>query len=128
MAFESRLRHQNLQLQYKNDSLYERIEELESQVKNQNEKIFELKSKLKEESQKLQSFKDPEGCTDLRVILQDFEHNIKNLHKEKEIQYKNMRLSLRLLETMEQDRKTKFWTEEERRQQRNKTIATLRKT
>ena len=53
MAFESRLRHQNLQLQYKNDSLYERIEELESQVKNQNEKIFELKSKLKEESQKL---------------------------------------------------------------------------
>ena len=39
-----------------------------------------------------------------------------------------MRLSLRLLETMEQDRKTKFWTEEEQRQQRNKTIATLRRT
>ena len=61
----------------------------------------------------MQSFKDPEGCVSFRKILQDFELNIKSLHKEKEIQYKHMRQSLRLFEQLEKSRKTKFLSEEE---------------
>lgn len=44
------------------------------------------------------SIRDPEGCTELRLHLQDLERDVKGLEKEREGQYKQMRLMLRLLE------------------------------
>lgn len=47
------------------------------------------------------SIRDPEGCTALRLILQGLERDVKGLEKEREGQYKNMRLMLRLLEEVD---------------------------
>ena len=45
------------------------------------------------EAEKVQSFKDPGGCVALRILLEDFEKNIKKLSFEKETQYKKMKQS-----------------------------------
>jgi hypothetical protein len=63
---------------------------------------------LEDEARKIASFKDPDGCAQLRLLLQEFERGIKMLSKEKEKQYKTMRQSLRLLEGMEEERIEKF--------------------
>ena len=68
------------------------------------EEIYELKQKLKEETDLITSFKDPDGMQKFRVVLQDMENDIKYLSKEKELQYKSMRQSLRLMEDMTLER------------------------
>lgn len=83
MAFESRYKHQVLQLTIKSDLLQERLEKQEQTIAAQNQEIYELKTVLQLESAKVESFKDPEGCVQLRVLLQDFEQNIRNITKEK---------------------------------------------
>ncbi len=42
-----------------------------------------MKMALKMESKKVESFKDPEGCVQFRILLQDFENNINKITKEK---------------------------------------------
>jgi hypothetical protein len=44
-----------------------------------------LKTALKLESAKVESFKDPEGCVQFRMLLQDFEQNICKITKEKSV-------------------------------------------
>lgn len=81
------------------------IAERDKQIEMQNNDIYELKNKLRDEAMKVQSFKDPNGCVEFRKVLQDFEQDIVYLTKEKDKQYKAMRLSLRLMEEMEMDEK-----------------------
>ena len=54
----------------------------------------QLKLELKKESDLVQSFKDPEGMTAFRLVLQDMEAGIKALSKEKQAQYEAMNQSL----------------------------------
>ena len=63
--------------------MQEKIDKQEELIKNQNSDIYDLKMALKLESEKVQSFKDPEGCVQLRILLQDFENNINKITKEK---------------------------------------------
>ena len=60
-----------------------------------------LQLELKKEGELIQSFKDPEGMTAFRLVLQDMEAGIKALQKEKKAQYEAMNQSLKLMEGLE---------------------------
>ena len=64
------------------------------------------------EAEKVQSFKDPGGCVALRMLLEDFEKNIKKLSFEKETQYKKMKQSLQIMEDIDFDQSKKLKSDE----------------
>ena len=54
------------------------------------------------------NFKDPEGCSEFRILLQDFDNNIKNILKEKKKQAAVFEQSMQLFDMAEKERKMKF--------------------
>jgi hypothetical protein len=63
----------------------------EKTISTQLEQLEKLKRDLHTESSLIQSFKDPEGLTAFRLLLDNFDHNLRFISKEKESQYKNMK-------------------------------------
>lgn len=63
--------------------LREEIEKLNSKVSDLNSENYEVKQALQKESELIQSFKDPEGMSGFRLVLQNMESDIKFLSNEK---------------------------------------------
>ena len=63
--------------------LREEIEKLNSKVSDVNSENYEVKQALQKESELIQSFKDPEGMSGFRLVLQNMESDIKFLSNEK---------------------------------------------
>lgn len=84
MSFESTYKHKIHTMQTTLKKYAKDQEEADLIIRNQNQQINELKLQLKQEGDKINSFKDPDGCTQFAKVLQEFETNIAYLSKEKE--------------------------------------------
>ena len=71
--------------------LKEEIEKLNAKIADVNVENFQVKQALAKESELIQSFKDPEGMSGFRLVLQDMESDIKFLSNEKKSQYERMK-------------------------------------
>ena len=77
------------------------IDDLQFKLKSEVDEKIKLAETLKRESDLVESFKDPEGMSAFRLVLQDMEAGIMALQREKQFQYETMNQSILLMEGMD---------------------------
>ncbi len=101
ITFRGKLEQKIFSLEQTVHDLRLKIDDLNEKLKVEIDEKINLSAALKRESELVQSFKDPEGMSAFRLVLQDMEAGIMELQREKKKQIEAMNNSLLLMEGMD---------------------------